>query len=408
LKVRLDVDEIRNDFPVLGKLFNGKPPIYFDNACMTLRPKQVVEAMDDYYENYPACGGRSIHRFGLKTTKECDEARDKVRRFIGAKRKEEIIFTKNTTEAINLVSNSLRLKKGDVVLTTDFEHNSNLVPWLVLSEKIGIKHVPVKSNDDTTFNMSEFERALNRSVKLVSMVHTSNLCGVTIPAREVIKLAHEHGALVMLDGAQSAPHRRINVSDLDVDFFAFSVHKMCGPSGIGVLYGKYDELQKFKPFLTGGDTVSDTHYDSYTLLELPGRFEAGLQNYAGIIGAGAAAEYLMKIGMNEIEQHETKLNEAMTEQLSGLDKLTLIGPNDPKLRSGIYTFNIEGLNPHDIAMILDEVANIMIRSGMHCVHSWFNAHALQGSARASSYIYNTLEEVRTFADTVKQVTKDLA
>jgi cysteine desulfurase/selenocysteine lyase len=404
----LDVNQIRKDFPVLGKLFNGKPPIYFDNACMTLRPMQVIEAMDDYYENYPACGGRSIHRFGLKTTKECDEARDELRLLIGAKRKEEIVFTKNTTEAINLVSNSLGLRKGDTVLTTDFEHNSNLVPWLVLSEKIGIKHVPVKSNSDTTFDMSEFEKSLNRSVKLVSMVHTSNLSGVTTPAQEIIKIAHEHGALVMLDGAQSAAHRRVNVSDLDVDFFAFSVHKMCGPSGIGVLYGKYDELDKLKPFMTGGDTVSDTHYDSYKLLEPPQRFEAGLQNYAGIIGAGAAAEYLMKIGMREIEQHENKLNDAMTRQLNDLDKLTLIGPRDPKLRGGIFTFSVEGLNPHDMAMILDEVANIMVRSGMYCVHSWCNVHASEGSVRASLYIYNTLEEVKTFADTVKQVTKDLA
>jgi cysteine desulfurase/selenocysteine lyase len=406
----LDANRIRKDFPVLEKLINGKPPIYFDNSCMTLRPTQVIEAMDDYYENYPACGGRSIHRFGLRTTRECEEARDKIRQFIGAKRKEEIVFTKNATEALNLVANSLDLKKGDTVLTTDFEHNSNLVPWLVLSEKVGIKHVPVKSNSDTTFNMREFEKSLsmNRGVKLVSMVHTSNLSGVTTPAKEIIKIAHDHGALVMLDGAQSAPHRKVDVSNLDVDFFAFSIHKMCGPSGMGVLYGKFEELKKLKPFMTGGDTVSDTHYDSYKLLEPPERFEAGLQNYAGIIGAGAAAEYIMKIGMDEIEQHETVLNDAMTRQLNDLDKLTLIGPADPKLRSGIFTFSIEGLNPHDTAMILDEVANIMVRSGMYCVHSWCNINASQGSVRASLYIYNTLDEVKVFADTVKQVTKDLA
>jgi cysteine desulfurase/selenocysteine lyase len=404
----LDINLIRKDFPVLQKLFNGKPPIYFDNACMTLRPTQVIEAMDDYYENYPACGGRSIHRFGLKTTRECDEARDLIGRFIGAKRKEEIVFTKNTTEALNLVSNSLDLKKGDTVLTTDFEHNSNLVPWLVLSEKIGIKHVAVKSNPDTTFNMEEFEKSMNKSVRLVSMVHTSNLSGVTTPAKEIIKIAHDHGAKVMLDGAQSAPHRKVDVGDLDADFFAFSIHKMCGPSGIGVLYGKYEELKKLKPFMTGGDTVSDTHYDSYALLNPPERFEAGLQNYAGIIGAGAAVKYLMKIGMSGIEEHETSLNEALTRELQDLDKLTLIGPSDPKLRSGVFTFSIEGLNPHDTAMILDEVANIMVRSGMYCVHSWCNIHASQGSVRASLYIYNTLQEVKTFSETVKQVTKDLA
>jgi cysteine desulfurase/selenocysteine lyase len=256
--------------------------------------------------------------------------------------------------------------------------------------------------------MSEFEKSMNRSVKLVSMVHTSNLSGVTIPAKKIIEVAHEHGALVMLDGAQSAPHMSIDVRDLDVDFFAFSIHKMCGPSGIGVLYGKHDELLKLKPFITGGDTVSDTHYDSYTLLEPPQRFEAGLQNYAGVIGAGAAADYIATVGPDEIEKHEVMLNEAMTNQLADIDKLTLIGPRDPKHRRGIFSFNVKGMNPHDVAMILDEIANVMIRSGRHCVHSWFNAHGLEGSARASLYFYNTLEEVKIFTETLRQVIKDLA
>nr|MDO8133555.1 aminotransferase class V-fold PLP-dependent enzyme [Candidatus Njordarchaeum guaymaensis] len=258
------------------------------------------------------------------------------------------------------------------------------------------------------FNMNEFEKALSRNVKLVSMVHTSNLDGVTVPAREITRLAHERGALVMLDGAQSAPHMKVDVCDLEADFFAFSIHKMCGPSGVGVLYGRYDELEGLKPFMTGGGTVSDTDYDSYTMFGLPERFEAGLQNYAGIIGAGAAAEYLMRIGMDEIEQHETELNAAMTEQLSEVEKVAFIGPRDPRLRGPIMSFNIEGMNPHDVAMILDEIANIMVRSGKHCVHSWFNAHGLQGSVRASLYVYNTLEEVKTFTDTVKQIVKDLA
>jgi cysteine desulfurase/selenocysteine lyase len=256
--------------------------------------------------------------------------------------------------------------------------------------------------------MSEFEKAMSKKVKLVSMVHTSNLDGVSIPAEQIIKLAHEHGALVMLDGAQSAPHRRVNVKSLDVDFFAFSIHKMCGPSGIGVLYGKYDELVKLRPFMTGGDTVSDTAYSSYTMLDPPEKFEAGLQNYAGIIGAGAAVEYLSKIGMDEIERHETKLNEAITRQMSEVEKVTFVGPRDPKLRGAILSFNIEGMNPHDVAMILDELANVMVRSGKYCVHSWFNACKLEGSVRASLYLYNTLQEVTTFTDTVRQIVKDLA
>jgi cysteine desulfurase/selenocysteine lyase len=404
----LDVNKIREDFPVLKKLINGKPPIYFDNACMTLRPRQVIDAMNDYYENYPACGERSVHKFGLRVTRECAEARDKIRRFIGAEKTEEIIFTKNATEGMNLVANSVSLKKGDVVLTTDHEHNSNLLPWLVLSERAGVKHIVVKSNNDTTFNMKSFEKALDQNVKLVSMVHVSNLDGVTVPAREIIKLAHEQNALVMLDGAQSAPHMKVNVKDLEVDFFAFSIHKMCGPSGVGVLYGRQDELEKLRSFITGGGTVSDTHYDSYKMFGLPERLEAGLQNYAGIIGSGAAAEYLMKIGMDEIERHENSLNSAITEHLSKIEKITFVGPRDPRLRGCILSFNVEGMNPHDVAMILDEISNIMVRSGKHCVHSWFNAHGLEGSVRASLYLYNTLEEVETFAGTLGQVVKDLA
>lgn len=400
--VKMDIEKIRRDFPILQKGINGKSIIYMDNSCMTLRPIQVIEAMNEYYYKYPACHGRSYHKLGLKVTEEYDKARQRIQRFLNAKKPEEIIFTRNTTEAINIVANSLALKKGDVVLTTDKEHNSNLLPWQMLT-KNGIKHEIVFSNKDNTFSLETFQEKMNKNVKLVSMVHTSNLDGVTVPAKEIIKIAHDFNALVLLDGAQSAPHKQIDVKKLDVDFFAFSGHKMLGPSGIGALYGKRDLLENLNPFLVGGDTVKDSTYDSCVLMGLPEKFEAGLQNYAGAIGFGAAAEYIRKIGKENIEKHETELNKLATKHLEEIPQVKIIGP-EPEKRGGIISFNVEKIHPHDISAFLDEY-NIMIRSGAHCVHSWFNAHKIDGSARASLYLYNTKKETEKFIEALKRIIK---
>lgn len=394
-------ETLRFDFPILQKRIAGKPIIYFDNACMTLKPTPVIAAMDDYYENFPACVGRSAHKLGKLATERYAKAREKVAKLIGAK-PEEVVFTRNTTEGINLIANCLNLKSGDIVLTTDKEHNSNLLPWQQLKEK-GVVHRICFSKPDGTFDLESFKKNLDGTVKLVSMVHTSNLDGTTIPAEEIIKLAHKNGSLVLLDAAQSVPHKKIDVKKMDVDFLAFSGHKMCGPTGIGVLYGKFDLLKQLKPFMVGGDTVKTTTYTSAEFLLPPEKFEAGLQNYAGAIGLGATAEYLQKIGLENIEKHEIELNKFITEEISKIPGVKILGPQNPELRCGIISFVIEGMDMHYIAQLLDNLENIAVRSGQHCVHSWFNANKVPGSVRASLYFYNTKEEAKIFIDTLKKI-----
>jgi len=397
----LNVEKIRQDFPVL---VGPKPPIYFDNACVTMKPKQVIAAINRYYNEFPACGGRSLHRMGRMVTEEMEKARMIVGKFFNAKNYKEVVFTKNTTEGINLVARSLGLKAGDTVLTTDKEHNSNLIPWQMLAKEKGIKHKILTSNPDNTFDMKAFEKAFDKSVKLVAMVHTSNLDGVSIPVQEIIKIAHDNGALVLLDAAQSAPHKEIDVRKLDVDFLVCSGHKMLGPSGTGILYGKYHLLEQLSPFIVGGDTVIDTTYTTAKMEKPPEKFEAGLQDYAGIIGLAEATRYLSAIGLRNISNHETELNKKITAGLKECG-LSIIGPADPALRSGILSFNIAGMDPHDIAMLLDRSAGIAIRSGAHCVHSWFNAHNMKGSARASLYLYNTPAECDIFIEALTKIAK---
>lgn len=405
----MDVDKIRADIPSLQQKLNGRPVIYMDSACMSLRPRQVVEAMDEYYYKYPGCAGRSIHKFGTMVTDKYEAARKRMAKFIGAKDEREIVFTRNTTEGLNIVAQSFGLRKGDAVITSDREHNSNLLPWQQLAKRAGIEHSIVYSNEaDGTFDLGEFERrvkTLGDRLKLVSMVHTSNLDGYTLPVKEIIDISHSAGAKVLLDGAQSVPHQRVDVRRLDTDFLAFSGHKMMGPSGIGVLYGKFDELDRMQPFLVGGDTVQDTTYDTCIFLHPPEKFEAGLQNYAGAIGLAAAAEYLDRHDFDGLEKHETALNRIMTDGVSGIRGLTILGPQDAAMRGGVLSFNIAGMFPHDVAIMLDDSANIMIRSGAHCVHSWFNAHVIRGSARASLYAYNTKDEAATFVEKLKEIAK---
>lgn len=398
----MDVKRIREDFPILQRKIDGKPIIYLDNACMTLKPRQVMEAMNDYYYNYSACAGRSIHKLGTEVTLKYEESREKIRRFINAKDAKEIIFTKNTTEGINLIARSLPLKKGNVVLTTDKEHNSNLIPWHIQRQLRGINHKIVISNEDNTFNLERFEEMMNKKVRLVSMVHTSNLDGYTIPAGKIIKIAHDHDAVVLLDGAQSAPRREIDVQKLDVDFVAFSSHKMLGPTGMGILYGKYHLLEKLAPFIVGGDTIETSTYISSRLLKSPEKFEAGLQNYAGALGAGTAADFILNIGKKNIERYAYELNKFITDGIRDLPGVSIIGPINPRRRAGIISFNIKNIDPHEIAMTLDN-ANIMVRSGVFCVHSWFNAHNINGAVRASIYLYNTKEECRVFVEKIKEL-----
>lgn len=397
----MDINQIRSDFPLLSK--GNKKLIYFDNACQSLRPQQVIDSLTEYYKEYPACSGRSMHQLAVKVTQKCNDARERIAKFIGAKESNEIIFTRNTTEAINLVAHSFGLQKGDVVITSDKEHNSNLIPWHILKKKVGIIHKIVSTTADGLLDLGAYKKVLDDGARLVSMAHTANLDGTSIPAEELIDLAHKAGAKVMLDGAQSVPHKKIDVRRLNVDFLAFSGHKMLGPSGIGVLYGKKELLNQFSPFLVGGDTVLSSTYTSHEFLPVPEKFEAGLQDYAGIIGLGRAVEYLDDIGFETISDTEHTLNAYITEELQKINGLKIIGPADPKLRSGIISFYVEKKDHHQIALMLDETANICVRSGQHCVHSWFHERKISGSVRVSVYFYNTFEEAEIFIDNVKKV-----
>lgn len=380
---------------------SAEAPTYLDSACMTLRPQAVIDAITDYYTNYPACGGRSIHKLSWQVTENFEIARDQIRRFLGAEQSTEIVFTKNATEGMNIVANGLNLQKGDKVLTSDKEHNANVVPWHHLAKYKGIKYEVLPAKDNYYFDLEILKEKITSDTKLVSFVHSSNLDGHSNPAKEIIEICHDKGVKVLLDAAQSAPHKEFNVIDLDVDFAAVSAHKFCGPSGMGALYGKYDELKELIPTYVGGSTVVNSSYNSYELLPPPSCFEAGLQDYAGAIGAGVAADYVMGIGRDNIRKHENRLNTIMSDKLKDLDGLSIVGPEDVSQRGGIFSFNLEGWDSTEVAMHLDEKYNIAIRSGMHCVHSWFNSRGIAGTARASVYLYNNESDVKEFTDAIE-------
>jgi len=403
----MTLSDLRLDFPILNPTKNEKRVVYFDTACQSLRPRQVIEAVTRYYTQYPACSGRSQHQLGTAVTRLAEEARQLVARFLGAAKPEEIVFTRNTTEGINLVANAFDFQPGETVLISGKEHNSNLIPWQMLAKRQGVQLKILPPLADGTFDMVGFEKTLTGGVKLVSFGYTSNLDGVTLPVEQIIKLAHKHSALVMLDAAQAAPHRKINVRALDVDFLALSGHKILGPSGTGVLYGKLKLLESMSPFLVGGDTVATSTYETCDFLPVPEKFEAGLQDYAGIIGLGEAVRYLQSAGFDAIQKQELLLNKIFTEGCKDIQGLHLIGPADPALRGGIFTFYIEGIDSHRIALMLDQMANICVRSGQHCVHSWFHANQIAGSVRASAYFYNTQEEAEIFVDNLKKIRKVL-
>lgn len=430
---------VRKDFPSLQNKYNGKLPVYFDNACNTLVPRQVVDAFCEYYNEFPACGeGRSRHRFAAEVTDRIDGNPDRgmkgsrniVRDFLNASSHKEIIFTLNSSHGINLVALGTQFKPGDVVLHTDKEHNSNLIPWLRLRKKGIIENQPINSTPDGEIDLDMFEQQLKtRQVRLVSLGFTSNLTGYTVPAKEMISLAHRYGALVLLDGAQAVPHQKVDVQDLDVDFLAFSMHKMCGPRGVGVLYGKSEYLGKatheededenvILPVMLGGDTIFDTTYEDYSLLQPPERFEVGLQDYAGQIAAGAAIEYLQNVGMENIRAQEEKLNSYLSgklvERYGDLGWFNILGPKDASKRSGILSFEIKRPNANGIAEDLSEKNNVMIRDGQFCVHSYLNKEFGVGWSgpqlpkdqrmmyRASFYFYNTIGECDVFLETLQE------
>jgi len=402
----LDVARIRKDFPVLKRIINGHPLVYLDSACMSLKPLQVIAAMREYYEQYPACAGRSIHKLGEEASNAYSASRSKFANFINTAEPEECIWTRNATESLNMVASSVKLPKGSKIVTTTLEHHSGSLPFVERARRDNLKIEIVEAKDDGTFDIEDWKRIIDTNTSLISVVHSSNVTGTVAPMKEIVEIAHDRGALVMSDDAQFAPHHPLDVQDLDVDFSAISVHKMCGPTGVGVLYVKMDLLKSMDMFLVGGDTVADVRYIDGKIvpeyLPPPEKFEAGLQNYAGAIGAGAAADYLQSIGMHNIELHERNLLSFMLKSLKEMDNVTIFGTDDIQIKTGLVAFMVSTVNTaHDVAGYLSDSYGVMLRSGAHCTHPYHYQMGIppsKGTNRASVYLYNNRKDVETFIE----------
>jgi cysteine desulfurase / selenocysteine lyase len=399
----IDVDRRRRDFPALSAAHDAKPPVYLDSACMSLVPRAVLEALEEYYTNYPGCAGRSLHRFAEEVGHRYEGARESFAQFLGAPSPQGIVFLRNATEAINLVAHGLDWKPGDRVLITDQEHNSNLVVWQRLAEERGIRLAHLRLPADGSFDLEALDRELEQGVRLVSFFQTSNLDGRTLPVREISERAHRNGAEVLIDGCQAAPHQRVDLAKLGVDYYALSLHKMLGPSGTGLLAGHPDRLARLSPLIVGGETVEWTTLTAHQLRAPPHRFEAGLQNYAGVLGAAAGLRYLEQVGLDEVDAHDRAVNSRATQALAGEPRAKLLGPADPARRASIYSFTLDGIDPNDAALFLDEGYGVMVRSGMHCVHSWYRERSLPGSIRASFYLYTSPQDIDAFVGGVREL-----
>jgi len=398
--------EIRKDFPVLERKVYGKPLVYFDNAATTLKPKVVIDAIVRFYREFSANVHRGLHTLSQEASEMYEEAHETIAKFIGAK-PEETILTYNTTYAINLLAYSwglFNVCEGDEIVLTVMEHHSNMLPWRNLAKikKAKIKYVDIKS--DYTLNMEDFENKISEKTKIVAVTLMSNVLGTINDVRRIAKIAHQVGAIIVVDGAQGVPHMPVNVREWDIDFLAFSGHKMLGPMGTGVLWGREDRLEEMVPFRVGGDTIKDVTLDDVIWHDLPWRFEAGTPNVAGAVGLAEAAEYLMKIGMQNIRQHEKQLTMEIMKRLDEIDKVEYYGPKNIEIRGGIVPFNIKGLHHHTVARALD-MFGIAVRSGMHCAHPLHYRLGLKGTVRASLYIYNTKEEIEYFAEALTTITK---
>lgn len=397
----LNIDAIRADFPILHQEHSaGVPLIYLDSTATSQKPRQVIDAITDYYVRSNANVHRGIYALSEAATAAYEEARKKVRRFINAGSKREVIFTRGTTESINLVAQTwgrANLNPGDTVLSTGMEHHSNIVPWQILSAEKGFDLRFITLTPDGQLDLDSFERLLKENnVKLVAVTHVSNVVGTINPVKHIIQRAHEHGAVVMIDAAQSAPHLKLDVQDLDADFVAFSGHKMLGPTGSGVLYGKRALLEAMPPWQGGGDMIATVTLEGSTWNELPYKFEAGTPSIAEAIGLGVAIDYLESVGMDAIHAHEQALTAHALNQLTEVEGLTIYGPRDAQKRGGLVAFSLAGVHAHDLAQMLD-AEGIAVRAGHHCaqpLHDWFKVSA---TARASFYLYNTFDEIDRLA-----------
>jgi cysteine desulfurase/selenocysteine lyase len=410
----VDIQAIRNDFPILKRTINGNPLIYFDNAATTQKPRQVINAITDYYANHNGNVHRAVHTLSMESTDLYEKARERITKFINAKDPAEIVFVRGATEAINLVAYSWGLSnlgKGDEVLVSLMEHHSNIVPWEVTSKLRGFTIKYINLNEDGTLDYSDFESKLTSKTKIVSLSQVSNVTGVINDIKRVAKAAHDNGSLVLADGAQSVPHMVVDVQDLGVDFLAFSGHKMLGPTGIGVLHGKKELLEKMPPFEGGGEMIHEVEFSqgsgrcNVSFNDLPWKFEAGTPNIAGAVGLGAAVKYLEELGMDNVLSHEKALTEYASERLKECSKVTVYGPRDVSKKCGIIPFSVKGMSSHDVALFCDNFG-IMMRSGYHCAQPLHQQILkLQSSARASFYLYNTTQEIDRFIEVLKEFDK---
>jgi cysteine desulfurase / selenocysteine lyase len=397
------VDRIRAEFPALRPRKDGSAPVYLDSACMSLVPDAVLGAMEEYYRDYPGCAGRSLHRFAEEVSHRYERARERLSEFVGLGDPRGIVFLRNATEALNLVGQGLPWKRGERVVITDQEHNSNLVLWQRLAEERGIRIDVLHLPEGDGFDREALEVLLKPETKLVSLFQTSNLDGRSLPIREIAEQVHLRGAQLLVDGCQAAPHVPVDLRKLGVDYYAVSAHKMMGPTGTGFLAAPFDRLLGLRPLLSGGETVEWSTLSGHALRPPPHRFEAGLQNYAGVLGTGAAVEYLTKLGLEEIIAHDRALNARVTRELEGEPRVKRLGPDDPARRPTIYAFAIDGVNASDAALFLDAGHQVMVRSGRHCVHSWYEARGLEGNCRASFYAYNSTSDADALIRGVREL-----
>ncbi len=396
-KVLLNVPDIKKDFPILHRKMRDKPLTYLDSTATSQKPQQVIDAVVDFYSRYNANVHRAIYELGEEATRAYEGARERIAEFIGAKDPMEIAFTKSTTESLNLVAygyglKSGRLKEGDEILGTVLEHHSNHVPWHFVRDLKGVALKYVDVDDEGHLRMEQYDDLITKRTKIVTVAHVSNVLGTISDVKEIARRAHEVGAVCVVDAAQSVPHMPVDVRALDCDFFAFSGHKMLGPTGIGILYGKKEMLEVTEPLLGGGEMISEVHLGSAKWNDVPYKFEGGTPNIAGAIGLGAAVDYLAKLGMPAVRQHEMELTAYALKELAAVEGLRTYGPKSVAERGGVVSFTMEKAHPHDIASILD-VEGVCIRSGHHCAQPLMDRYDLAATARASFYVYNDVEDV---------------
>jgi cysteine desulfurase/selenocysteine lyase len=402
---RLDVERIRNDFPILNQKVRGKPLVYLDNAATTQKPQSVIDAVSHYYQAKNANIHRGVYQLSEIATRAYEDVRSSVKRLLNADSTREIIFNRGATEGINLVASSYgraHVGEGDEVIISAMEHHSNIVPWQMLCQEKGAKLRIIPMNDDAELLLDEFEKLINARTKLVSLVHISNSVGTINPVKHIIRIAHKHEIPVLIDGAQALPRIKVDVKDLDCDFYVFSGHKVFGPTGVGVLYAKERFLEKMVPYQSGGDMIRSVTFEKTTYNDLPHRFEAGTPNIAGVVGLGAALDYISGIGYGNIEQHERELTKYATEALSSVESLRIIGTAKDKM--GVISFVLDGIHPHDVGTVLDQ-DGIAVRTGHHCTQPVMDRFGIPATSRASFALYNSEEEIDVLVNGIHRVLK---